>query len=331
MAATKGWSKAAAAISDPNTNPFAYDVTRLTKVDPRLLHYREVARLRSLRPDARRLALGAGDSVYLAAGKYVTALDASGSTLVEIALDRPARCLALTPQNDIYIGVQDHVEVFDAKGRRQAVWPAPGPRAWLTAVVLTPAAAFVADAGNRAIWRCDLSGKVIARIGEKDKNRNVPGFIVPSPFFDAALHRDGLLRVTNPGRHRVEAYTVEGDFEFAWGKPSAAIDGFCGCCNPIALAFLPDGSIVTCEKGLPRVKVYAVDGTLQSVVAPPESFSENRQACESLEDCQHGGLDVAVDRAGRVCILDRVTAEIRVMARVTESPNPSPSKRSSGM
>ena len=173
---------------------------------------------------------------------------------------------------------------------------------------------FAADAGNRIIWRCDRSGKIAGRIGEKNKERNVPGFIVPSPYLDVELHRDGLLRVNNPGRHEVEAYTINGDLELAWGKPTAAIDGFCGCCNPIGLALLPDGHIVTCEKGLPRVKVYTTDGIFESVVAGAESFMENAKACEGGE-CTNGGLDAAVDSRGRVYILDIVTEDIRVMAK----------------
>ena len=127
------------------------------------------------------------------------------------------------------------------------------------------------------------------------------------------LHPDGLLRINNTGRHRIEAYTVDGDFELAWGEATAAIHGFCGCCNPIALALLPDGRTVTCEKGLPRVKVYRADGTFESVVAGSESFAENLRQCPNPGDCTRGGLDVAVDSRGRILVLDRVTGEVRTL------------------
>jgi hypothetical protein len=60
---------------------------------------------------------------------------------------------------------------------------------------------------------------------------------VPSACLDVEIAPDGLLRVNNPGRHRVETYTFDGDLELFWGRPSAAIDGFCGCCNPVNLDF----------------------------------------------------------------------------------------------
>jgi hypothetical protein len=129
-----------------------------------------------------------------------------------------------------------------------------------------------------------------------------------------ALGRDGLIRVNNPGRHCVEMYTLSGDLELSWGKPSAAIAGFCGCCNPIGLALLPDGSCITCEKGLPRVKVYSPERNLDCVVAGPESFSENAKA-HDLSDCSVGGLDAAVDSQARIYILDLITSDIRIMAR----------------
>jgi hypothetical protein len=330
-AATNKWGKAATPKAASETNPYAYDVSRLAKTDPKLVHYQEVSRLRSPHAEARRIAIGPEDELYVAAGNYVSALDSHGVPRFEIAVPAPARCLAVTLEGEIYVGLRDHIEVFDRKAKRSATWDAPAPRTWFTGLTATAQGVFAADAGNRVVLRYDASGKLARRIGEKNKVRNIPGFIVPSSYFDLAMHRDGLLRVANPGRHRIEAYTVEGDFEFAWGKPSAAIDGFCGCCNPINIAMLADGRMVTCEKGLPRVKVYRGDGTFESVVAGPESFPENARVSsgDSLSDSTHGGLDAAVDSAGRIYILDLVTADIRVMARKADAPN-SPVEKAPG-
>ena len=174
-----------------------------------------------------------------------------------------------------------------------------------------------ADSGGRVVLRYDKSGKLAGRIGEKNKERNIPGLIMPSPYLDVKLARDGLLRVNNTGRHRVETYTPSGDLELSWGKPTSAIEGFCGCCNPVGLALLPDGRCVTCEKGLPRVKVYSADGVFQSVVAGAESFVENANATfvKGTEDCRLGGLDAAVDSQQRIYILDLVANDVRVMKR----------------
>ena len=117
------------------------------------------------------------------------------------------------------------------------------------------------------------------------------------------MGRDGLLRVNNPGRHSVEVYSAKGDLESSWGKATATLStAFCGCCNPVGVALLADGRCVTCEKGLPRVKVYSAQGVFESVVAGPESFPENAQrrgACRiGPTDCWGAWMRRWIRRAG---------------------------------
>lgn len=308
-------STRARAAEKAAANPFAYDLSRLEKTDPKLITHEEVKRWKVPHADARRIALTPEGQLLVAAGNYVTAFSLDGERGFEIALAEPARAIAATAERAIYIGLRDHVEIFDTKGQRQAAWESPGKKTWFTALAVNENSVFAADAGNRVILRYDRSGKLAGRIGEKNKQRNVPGFIVPSPYLDVEIAPDGLLRVNNPGRHRVEVYTMEGDFELAWGAASMGITGFCGCCNPINLALLPDGRHVTAEKGLPRVKIYSERGEFESVVAGAESFPENARACASkgLGDCTQGGLDAVADAQGRIYILDFVTSDVRVM------------------
>ena len=298
--------------AEPSKPPSVDDDPRFRTTDPKLIGYEEAARWKAPHAEAKRIATGPQDTLYVCSGTFLTAMSRDGKRGLEISVAEPTRCCAVAKDGTIYLGLRDHIEVFDAKGQPVATWASPGKKAWLTGIAATDSAVFVADAGNRAILRYDKSGKLVRRIGEKDDDRNIPGFSVPSPFFDVEMARDGLLRVNNPGRHRMELYTPDGDFEGSWGTPSMGIAGFCGCCNPINLALLPDGRHVTCEKGLPRVKIYSADGEFESVVAGVETFAENAKACGPA-DCTAGGLDAAVDSAGRIYILDLVTGDVRVM------------------
>jgi len=112
-----------------------------------------------------------------------------------------------------------------------------------------------------------------------------------------------VLWVTNPGRHRVEAYAFDGSPRESFGESGAAIEEFCGCCNPTHLALLPDGRLVTSEKGLPRVKVMRPSGELDCVVAGGERLAAGVV-----------GLDLATDAAGRVLVLDPKQRAVRVFA-----------------
>ena len=70
-AAAAGFLGAAVAgvgAADRATNPFAYDVSRLMKTNPSLVHYQQARQIPSPRPNPRRLAIGPVDRLCLAAG-----------------------------------------------------------------------------------------------------------------------------------------------------------------------------------------------------------------------------------------------------------------------
>lgn len=285
-------------------------------IDPNLIIYEE-----SLDPintgftGAHAIALDSRDDIYIAGDKAVRVFDENGNLLDEIVLSDVPRSLAVADDGKIYIGIKDHIEVYNRQGKQLASWESLGQRALLTSIAVSGNNVFIADAGNRIVLRYDINGNLINRIGEKDEDRNVPGFVIPSPYFDLVMRRDHLLRVVNPGHHRIEAYTFDGDYEFSWGKFSTNIEGFCGCCNPINIAVLADDSFVTCEKGLARIKLYDPEGAFVGVVAGPQQFGATPHICSTPEQCQSGGYDVAVDTRDRIYILDTIRNVVKIFSR----------------
>jgi len=286
---------------------FSYDWKDFRKVEPKLIHYEEGARIDTQLSEPRGLALGADDRVYVAGDKAIQVFDKDGHRLSEIKLADSPRCLALARDGAIYVGMKEHVEVYDREGAHKTSWESRGPKAVFTAVAVADEDVFVADAGNRVVLRYGTSGKLLGRIGRRDPDRNIPGIVIRSPHLDLAIGPEGLLWVANSGRLRLEAYTFRGDLEISWGKGSQGLEGFCGCCNPTNFAVLPDGRFVTSEKGLPRVKVHNQKGVFESVVAGPEQFAK-----------ETAGMDLAVDSQGRILVLDPVAKAVRIFARKKE-------------
>jgi len=298
---------------------FIYDIKDLGKIDPNLILYEETGPAISTGfTNSRAMAVDSKGSIYIAGDKAIRVLAESGNLLGETQLADMPRCLTVADDGKIYVGLKDHVEFYNSRGKRLASWQSLGDDAVLTSIAVSKNDVFVADAGNRIVVHYDTAGKLINRIGAKDKDKNIPGFVVPSPYFDLAVARDGLLRVTNPGNHRIEAYTFEGDLEFSWGQFSAGVKGFCGCCNPVNFAILEDESFVTCEKGLIRVKIYDPDGAFVGVVAGPEQLVEDgaSRVSEFGPKSQAGSFDVAVDTRGRIFVLDTIKNVVRIFTGI---------------
>lgn len=307
-------ARSASGLSDV----FRYDLGTLKKTDPALVKYRESAAVAVGMKQARAVAAGPEDRIYVAGDKVVRVFEATGAKRAEFPLADDPRCLAVGgPQHAfpgrIYVGMRSRVEVLDPTGKRVAAWDDPGPKAILTSIAAGERDVFVADAGNRVVYRYDLAGKRLGAIGRRDPAKDSPGFVIPSPYFDVALTHDHQLRVANPGRHRVEGYSADGTLEGYWGESGEQIDRFCGCCNPANIAILPDGRFVTAEKGIPRVKVYEDSGVFWCVVAGPETLAPNATIVEETRD-EHRlpVLDVAADSRGRVLVLDPGSGTVRV-------------------
>jgi len=290
---------------------FTYDVSQFEHTDPALLLYREATPIPAGLDAPKCLAVGPDNSIYIGGDRSVRRLDPAGQVLSTIVLAAKPLALSATEAR-LCVAFKNHLEILDATGKPLAVGEPLGDKAWLTGVADAGDTIFLADAGVREIIRCDANGKVLARFGRPGDGN--PGFVIPSPYFHVVLGGDGLLWANNPGRHQIEAYTADGKFELGWGTPSMAVEGFCGCCNPVYFARRPDGKFVTSEKGLNRIKIYDAKGKFEGVVAGPETLVKDLDlAKKACADCQVGfGFDVACDSSGRVLALDPATKTVRV-------------------
>ena len=301
---------------------FIYNIEDIIKIDPALILYAESAGLiKTGFNKSYGIAVDSVGTIYVAWDKAIRLFDSSGNFQKEIKLNGSPRCLAVSENAEIYIGMKNHVEVYDSRTGQVTSWQSLNDKAVLTSIAVLKNDVFVADAGNRIVLHYDTGGKLINRIGGKDKDRNIPGFVIPSPYFDLTVGSDGLLRVVNPGRHRIEAYTFDGDLEFWWGTYSPNVEGFCGCCNPVNFVILADDSFVTCEKGLVRVKTYDADGNFVGVVAGPEQLIRAGEAkiCQIPANCQSGGFDLAVDNQQRILVLDTIRNVIRIFTKTRQN------------
>lgn len=226
--------------------------------------------------------------------------DAEGSFVRDFPLDEAPRCLAVGEADTIFsgrilVGYSDHLGVYSDSGEKISSFdwsPNPDIRPSVWSLALTDQALFAVDSASKIFYRIDEFGETtrFETVGAQNSpngGENVfPGFAVYlSPISLTVSPKNGLLYIANPGKHRVEAFTQDGIWEpsLSWGNASAELSGFVGCCNPVGLVALEDGRIMTAEKSLLRIKVFQRDGTLDQVVAGPDTLESKPDGISALD------------------------------------------------
>jgi hypothetical protein len=159
----------------------------------------------------------------------------------------------------IYLLYSARIDVYSLDGQQTGAWEACSPNSGYCSFTTTKDYIFVTDAENKEIVQYDKQGRLVRFIKSPD------GFIIPSYAFDIISINDTIY-CSNSGRHRIESYTVDGEFIASFGNSGAGAGAFAGCCNPVYLAKSSNGHILTSEKGNPRISCYGRAGKFRTVL-----------------------------------------------------------------
>lgn len=285
-------------------NKFAYSVDEFKNVPEELILYKETKNFKVGFEKPKGLTI-ANDKIYLVGDQKLKVIDNAGKLLIEIKFSEEPHTVEVDGE-DIYVAFENRIQVIDETGAKLGEWKLTNDNSYITAVAVFEENVFVADAGTRKIMRFNTTGELQNEFEGKVSEDALHGFIVPSPYFDMDITEYGDLWVVNPGLHTLENYTAEGKLREHWKASGAQTGNFSGCCNPAHYTFLPDGSFVTSEKGLVRIKVYKPSGEFSGVVAEPNKF----------EDILEGQApDVASDSQGNIYALDFDRKVLRVFEK----------------
>jgi DNA-binding beta-propeller fold protein YncE len=299
-------------LSSPsNVNPYDLKLDSLRIADTTKPVYKEVPGFSPGIIDIHCVAVDKQGNIYVGGTDTLRKFDMKGRLLSSIISKGYYCCLHIDQEGKIIAGVEDHVRVIDPQTRQTVDWKPLSDNSFITSIASSGDDIFVADYGQKLVFRCNQDGKVVKKIGQKDPNLGIPGIVLPSAYFDCATDKDGAIWVANTGRHLLEKYDAEGNRLESWGEPSMSVTGFCGCCNPSHFAILPDGNFVTAEKGIERVKLYSPKGEFIGLVAGTDSFDEGTI-----------GLDLAIGINGEIIVLDPFRALIRVFSKEITASKP---------
>ncbi|MCK3682970.1 hypothetical protein [Maribellus sp. YY47] len=287
-------------------NKFEFNVDAFKNVPEEMVLYKETKNFKVGFETPAGITIS-GDTIYLVGDKNLKLIEPSGKLLLEIGFQDEPTTVEVKDKM-IFIGFQNHIQVLNMRGELQKEWSLAGENTFITAIAADQNNVFVADAGNRRIVRYSKDGELIGEFEGKASADDLHGFIIPSPYFDMDVTEYDELWVVNPGLHTLEQYTEDGNLREHWRASGAQTESFSGCCNPAYFCFLPDGSFVTSEKGLVRVKIYKPSGEFLGVVAPPTKFDDKLEG---------EAPDVSVDKDGNVYALDLDRKLLRMFEKKT--------------
>jgi sugar lactone lactonase YvrE len=253
------------------------------------------------------IAVSSRDNIYALGDGEVRIFQPNGNPIGHWKAPDHASCLAISPEKHVLVGSPGRVDIYSSAGNPMGSFTVgeTGQPASITAIKTFGKEVLVADASAKIIRRYDRSGKHFGTIGTQGK---ITGFIIPNHSLDIDVDAKGDIYATDSGRHRVTSWGVEGSLKGKFGKfGHNNPEDFVGCCNPVNLAVMPDGKVVTAEKVAARVKVYSPDGRLLALIGP-EHF-----------DLRCTRLHLAVDSKGRILVSDPIRQEINVFSPAHES------------
>ena len=218
-----------------------------------------------------------GGSIYLATPNAISIYGMSGELQTNFATPSDVRDLAVL-DGHIYALFPTRIEVYDYQGNELQTIEACSENSDYCALAVCPEGIFVTDAANKNICKYNLDGS-LARFIQSPK-----GFIVPSYSFGityvapTGTETQGKICCSNPGRHLVESYTLEGEFISSFGKAGADAGAFSGCCNPVIVTTANNGELLTSEKGIPRISCYSEGGKFRSVLLDSKALGGGHSA-----------------------------------------------------
>lgn len=282
-------------------NPYAYELDTWKEVAPELISYNEIKQIPVDIEVLRAVALDSEDNIYVSGKDQLLIFDKSGKLIKKTEIGEQIFGMTISEEGIVYLASRDQISLFQKDGSLIDTWTIDAEKPILTSLAVDENYLYAADAGNIVIYQFNLQGKKIREIGKKDETQGIVGFVIPSPYFDLAIGRDGELWAANTGRHQLESYDDKGHLISSWKKSSMELLGFSGCCNPSHFAFLSNGNFVTSEKGIERIKILSPSGDFLSVVAPPAAFEKGTK-----------GIDLAVDSKDRIISIDPRKKMIRI-------------------
>ena len=196
--------------------------------------------------------------IYAAQSGRISVFDLSSNRQRNFTIQTDVRDIVVEDET-IYLLYPQRIDLYTFDGTKKGEWAACSDHSDYCAFTTSKDYIFVTDVEYKLITQLDKEGRLVRFI------KSPEGFIIPSYSFDI-ININDTIYCANSGRHKIESYTIDGEYITSFGIAGTQAGAFLGCCNPAYLAATPWGDIITSEKGIPRISCYSREGTFRTVL-----------------------------------------------------------------
>ncbi|MCL1822413.1 MAG: DUF5711 family protein, partial [Prolixibacteraceae bacterium] len=213
-----------------------------------------------------------GNAIYVAQSYKISVFDLSGKHQHDFAIEANVRDIMVEDAR-IYLLYPTSIDLYSLEGEKTDEWKACSDNSDYCSLTTTQEYVFVTDVEDKLICQYDKQGRLVRFI------KSPEGFIIPSYSFDIISINDTVY-CSNSGRHKIESYTVDGEFIASFGVAGTQAGAFAGCCNPVYLEKSFDGNILTSEKRIPRISCYGKNGKFRTILFDSNTLGGGTSAYE---------------------------------------------------
>lgn len=281
-------------------NPYSLKLDSIGQIAEEKLCDVSLSKIKLPFNDPKAIATDAGNNIYISGDSAILVISQSGKRIRSFATSGTATALAIGTGNEVFAAFGNRIALYLADNKLIREWTFPNEDSHVTSLAVGKNLVYAADAEKARVYGYKTDGTLVQTIGT-NKKEEFDSFILPSYYFDVAVGSDNTLWVANTGRHKLVNFYPDGTLRSHWGETSSGIEGFCGCCNPSHFAIMEDGSFITAEKGIVRVKKYNSTGIFECAIAGPEHFTTGAT-----------GLDIAINKNDEILVLEPASGLIHI-------------------
>jgi len=290
-------------FGESEPNPFDLKLDSIGKIDSDNFGNYKYSQIQLELKEAKAIAF-LYDQIFVSGDNKLQVLNKKGILIREFSTSGTATAIEVFEEK-IFSGIKDHIEIYNTEGKLLSKFKSFGEKAYITSLTILNNKIYAAEAEAELVYELNDQGDITDIIGDSVPASDIMRFVLPSYYFDVAIDPDGFLWISNTGKHKLINVNTENKMRSYWGTSSSEIQDFCGCCNPTHFKITEDGSFITSEKGIVRIKKYDAAGKFVHAIAGPEFFKKGSE-----------GLDITIDDEGGIYVLEPAASIIHVFKEI---------------